>query len=187
MTDSVKYLLIVLLFSMWAIPRCVDANETPDVAVWLARSCVGESNNWKSYQTGECAAILHIYKKLSNRGRYSVFEVAKKYSAAIKRHKDHPNPWVFTLGRLGTKPKKWPHGAKWAPRRVDWLATLVLAESFLEGNVPDPLPLADHYGGECDHARAIRAGWWKLDTPFKNNFYSIINPKRKGEQNERHD
>jgi len=182
MKDGIKFTIVVLLFSLWAFPRCVEANEPPDVPLWLARSCVGESG-WDTHKTGECAAIIHIYRKRSEVTGKSIYEVARKYSAAIKHHKGHPNPWVKHLDRMGTKPKGLPTTVKWDVLKPIWLDVLAWVDTFVANPTPDPVPLADHYGGEVDHALAMKKGWWKLNTPFKNNFYSVTNPKKKGEQN----
>lgn len=187
MKEWAKLLLIILLFAGWGVPRCATAQDTPDVALWLARSCVGESG-WDTHKTGECSAIIHVYKKRSQITGWLIYKVARKYSAAIKARQGRPNPWVMYLDRLGTKPKKWPSQAKWDTHRAHWLEILAWVDTFMANPTPDPLPNADHYGGSVDAHRARRMGWWKLDTPqFKNKFWSITDPKRKGKENVNHD
>ena len=168
---AVAIILLVVLFIL-AVARGASADDS-DVGLWLARSCVGEGG-WESARSGECAAILHVYRKRAELSGRSVLTVAKKYSAAIKRRKNRPNPWVLHLNREGTQPEHWPSKkSKWEKHTSMWTEVLELADSFLLGDVQDPVPDADHYGCKVDHRRAMRAGWWKIKTKFRNNFYSI--------------
>lgn len=150
------------------------AEPVPD-SIWLARSCAGEAGLW-SYETGECLAILHIYKKRAELNSTSIVKMAKQYSAAIKqRGRRHPNRWVLYL-LDHTRPKYWPRGASWAKYRVHWIRLWFQAAMFLQGRTDDPLPRALHYGGSMDPRPQ---GFEMMQTKFRNRFYRIGNQNEK--------
>jgi hypothetical protein len=160
-------LLVAIVWFFWSKPGHA---EEPDTALWLARSCIGEAG-FNAHQTGECAAIWHVYRKRSELTGWTVYRVARKYSAAIKPGKQK-NKWVLYLDRDGNRPKHWP-AAKWDLYRDDWMATLEHVEGFMKGEVSDPAPDAMHYGSTIDAHRAIRAGWKLIKTKFRNQFWRV--------------
>jgi len=163
---------VILLFS--------PLSQARDVALWLARSCVGEAN-FDSAETGECAALLHVYAKRARLARKTIYEAVRKYSAAVKPRKNHPRPWVLQLNRNATQPKRWPkYKKKWLSVEYLWLDVLWLCDDFLKGKVTNPVPEADHYGSRVDEWRAVQQKWRKLKVPrtFKNQFWNI-NVRRK--------
>jgi len=165
-------LLVVLFFS--------PGLQARDVGLWLARSCVGEAN-FDSAETGECAALLHVYAKRARITNKTIYEIVRAYSAAVKPRKRHPRPWVLQLNRNGTRPKKWPgQKKKWSSVEHLWFDVLWLCDDFLKGKVSNPVPDADHYGSKIDEWRAVQQHWRKLRVPreFKNMFWNI-NVKRK--------
>ena len=146
-----------------------DAESLED-ALWLARSCVGEAG-WDSVETGECAAILHIYKKRGELNGKGTLWTAKKYSAAIKPGRHHRNTWVRYLD--GTrKPKHWPANLKWERYSEKWNRAYWYAVDFLNGEVEDPLPDAMHYGSRID-AHRVPSSWKRIKAPFRNWFWSV--------------
>jgi hypothetical protein len=149
--------------------------EKPDVALWLARSCIGEAK-WNCVESTECAGLMHIYLKRSIRsnGKYTIYEIVRKYSAATKRRPDHPRKWIFDLDRTKERPARFPKNLNWKwKHKPKWKKTLKHAEAFLRGEIPDPLPEADHYGSKDDHHRAVKAGWcWLVGAGMLNRFYS---------------
>lgn len=172
-------IMVMLVFMAMSLPGEGSSEGNPeDVAVWLARSCVGEAT-WGGVETTECAALLHIYAKVSCRTGWTILKSAKKYSAAIKKRPNHPRKWIFGLNRNANKPKKWPRGLKWEPAYGSWLDALDMADRFLLGKIPDPVPQAEHFGSKYDMDNARRLGWTNLSTPdgFKNLFWST-NRKR---------
>jgi len=150
-----------------------------DVALWVARSCVGEAG-FDSGESGECAAIAHIYRKRTKVTQFNLYQVTRRYSAAIKKGPHQKRKWVFYLCRDLKKPKYWSKGLHWPNYRDKWASILKLCDDFIAGKVLDPIPHADHYGGRMDRHRAKKWNWYKLDTPdFKNHFWSVTCPKRK--------
>lgn len=160
---------IVILLILTALALAVPVRgHTADIdAVWLARSCVGEAG-WSAWHTGECAAILHIYKKRAARTGETVTQMAKRYSAAIKPHSGRNNTWVLSLRADGKRPDSWPRGAKWGRYSYSWQMTLLVVELFLLGMVADPLPMAIHYGASFD---VPAPGSVRIKTIFRNRFY----------------
>jgi hypothetical protein len=99
--------------------------------------------------------------------------VLRRYSAAIKPIEGKRRPWIRQLRADGKRPEGWPPGADWQRYRADWMATLAHAGDILEGEVPDPLPRAVHYGGWIDR---LRPGphWRRIDAPgLRNYFYRV--------------
>jgi hypothetical protein len=164
-------LLVAMVVYFWTGPA---STEEPDVAVWLARSCVGEAG-WTAHASGECAGIWHIYRKRAERSGRSVYTVAHMYSAAIKPRAQRRNRWVLHMDRTAERPQYWP-ALPWRAYAAAWVSTLELADRFLAGDVPDPVPDADHYGSQVDRWRAIRAGWKFIRTGFRNQFWRV--PKK---------
>jgi hypothetical protein len=165
------FLVVILIVNIIGYACKADASEMDDT-IWLARSCVGEAG-WSSHKTGECSAILHVYKKISDRTGVPLIDVARKYSSAIKWYPGKPNKWVIHLNGPGKKPRKWPANLKWSKYKKSWLSTVEHVKMFLSGKVEDPLPNADHYGCGLEHWRAEREGWTELKTNFRNRFYSV--------------
>lgn len=160
--------LIALLSLLFGPP--VEA-KNQDVGLWLARSCVGEAG-WFSGDTGECAAIAHVYRKRAEIGRQGFYKAMRQYSAALKRRKAHPRKWLFDLNREGTRPEGWPRHLRWERFKGHWLTVLKEADSTLKGETPDPLPDAVHYGASID---SPPANVERLRVPyvFLNRFYKL--------------
>lgn len=191
MNQIVKEYSVMILIVIWAFavlqscePEPVNAQETTeDVAIWLARSCIGEAG-FESAETGECAALMHIYLKRSLRGKFTLYEIVRKYSAATKKRREHPRKWIFDMSRSFKKPARFPRNLNWKwKHKPQWKRTVRLADDFLLGNVLDPVPEADHYGSIVDEHRAIKAGWIFIRTEFKNQFWAVPGAKyRKGKK-----
>lgn len=161
---------IVFIIIMLA-PLAASAKK-PDVALWLARSCVGEAG-WDSYESLECPAIMHVYLKLALKTDVPLYRVTRKYSAAIKTRSTRARRWLLHLNREATRPQKWPKNVKWSVCRDRWKIMLKLADLFLTGHVGDPLPEARHYGGKMDKNLNPKH-WVKIREPgFRNIFYKI--------------
>jgi hypothetical protein len=150
----------------WAV--AANASEREDTALWLARSCIGEAG-WKAVETGECAAIWWVHRKRAG-GQAGELEMTLRYSNAVKYS---TRQWVVELNRDGEKPAGWPVGARWKYHLKYWKSTLLLADNFVAGDVPDPLPSAEHYGGEMDTGLS-RWMWRRIptDESFENRFYA---------------
>lgn len=143
-----------------------------DDSVWLARSCVGEAG-WRAHETGECLALLHLYRKRAALTGETVVELARRYSAAIKRHGTQRNRWVWHLGGA-SQPRGWPSGVDWQRYVYHWLQTRFVVAMFLQGRTVDPLPAAMHYGCVLDPQPT---GTVRMRTQramrFRNRFYRL--------------
>ena len=141
------------------------------VGLLLARSCGGEAG-LASIESGECAAILHVYLKRAALRGGTLAATVRAYSAAVKRRHGHPNAWIIDLDRTLERPARWPRGLRWSVARPLWGRALDFAEAFLRGEVPDPLPAALHFGGRMDRGRLSAASWAPIPrTGFRNIFY----------------
>jgi hypothetical protein len=168
MTEKSILLTLILMIVLF---QCCTA-KAEDTAIWLARSCIGEAG-WDSAESGECAAIMHIYRKRAIIRDDTIVSTAKAYSAAIKQRYNRHNPWIMHLSRELTKPAQWPTTASWGQYRERWKLALDLADNFLLGIVEDTCPSAVHYGSRIDRARAINAGWKQVRCGFRNQFWRI--------------
>ena len=149
----------------------LNASEPNSEALWLARSCIGEAG-WKAHETGECAAIMHIYRKRGILNGKGTLWTAKKYSAAIKPGVHQRNKWVMNLNVSG-KPERWPLTLDWDRYEMHWLRTYFQAQLFINNMLRDPTPDAMHYGSSIDHHRA-KPNWKRLNKPnFRNWFYKV--------------
>lgn len=147
--------------------------EEPDVALWLARSCVSEAG-FDSGATGECAAIAHVYAKRAERSGREYYKIMRQYSAGIKYRAGHSRDWVFDLRRSAKRPHHWPARASWPHFKKHWVNTLQMCDHFVDGSVADPLPKSDHFGGRMDAWRATQQGWRAIPhKTFKNIFYAV--------------
>lgn len=156
------WLFITLLGALYAC-KAKASNES----LWLARSCVGEAG-WDAWQTNECYAMPHVYKKRAKITDQSILKQASQYSSAIKNFKNKRNPWVLHLVKKGTKPKKWPKNLNWDNFKFHWIMTLLIVDLFLDDESVDPLPKAIHYGCVFD---TPPNGLKRIKTKFKNRFY----------------
>lgn len=152
----------------WIVLMSVLSSHTQsdDTALWIARSCVGEAG-FASAETGECAAIAHIYLKRAPLCRKPVQWVARRYSAAIK---STGKKWVRNLDRSGKRPLGWPKHLNWQGHLPKWAAVVSIADGVVNGRVSDPLPDALHYGGRMDKGIDLRY-FEIMKTTFRNIFY----------------
>lgn len=163
-----NFALYILFFIITFFQCCESRADDPDVALWLARSCIGEAG-WTAHRTGECSAIWHVYRKRSDATGWPLLAVVRKYSVAVKRIKGRPNPWILDLNRGYTRPEKWPGGLRWSNvHRYHWGQMLFQARLFLAGKLTDPLPMANHFGSPID---PVPATWVRVRAGFRNWFY----------------
>lgn len=167
MSDIPLYLIFALITLAQATGAKTAEPSHEETVLWLARSCTGEAG-WRSYRTGECAAILHVYRKRSKLTGETTVELARRYSAAIKQHDGKRNKWALTLRVDGGKPERWPNHLNWDRYRGHWVAMLIYVDFFLREMVPDPLPRAMHYGCKFD---IPPPGSVRIKTKFRNRFY----------------
>ena len=162
--------VIFFTIVLGAITTQVNARgKRPDLALWLARSCVGEAG-WNSADTGECAAIAWVYHKRSyNFPRRDYFKTMMEYSAAIKP--DPRRPWIRRLTRRGDRPPLLETNIYWGKHQKKWFKVLEVADNFFRGRVTDPCPDCLHYGGHFDKKRMDLTIWRVAKTPDFNNLF----------------
>lgn len=139
--------------------------------VWLARSCVGEAG-FDAHD--ECVGIAWVYatryREIGQNGRFE--SVIRKYSAAVKEKSTHRRPWILTLNLAGKQPEKWPEKLSWKVHRPMWIQMLAELDAWSQGNRPNPVPTANHYGGDMDKPRKA---WVRISPAngmkFRNTFY----------------
>lgn len=167
-------ILVILVAAIGlTMPLGIKAETKPDVGLWLARSCIGEAGFYAV--EGECAAIAHVYLKRAEIAGVPYYKTLRQYSGAIKRHRGHTRPWLFGLRRDNARPENWPPNLKWPAYREAWSNTLSIADAFIAGEIPDPLPRADHYGGWVDRHRIVKGVWKRIPAPYRNRFYCVRN------------
>ena len=170
----------IILGMSLGVQAAKDDQHT-DVGLWLARSCVGEAG-FTSLETGECAAIMHIYKKRSSGSRKSIYKTARRYSAALKPVSNPQyrinNTWILSLRRNLQKPYNWNPRLRWNPHKILWRRMLIHADDFLKGRVTDPVPTAVHYGGNMDRGNLSPRYWRRITgLPYANTFYEARTKK----------
>jgi len=144
---------------------------TEKAKVWTARSCVGEAG---FDAVEECMAIAWVYATRANDTSRTYLWIVKRYSSAIKRHDEHDRPWIFELNADGEKPENWPPVLSWKRHRPMWSEILEGLDAWAKGDVPNPVPGANHYGSVVDARRALYVRkWTKLEAPghFRNWFF----------------
>lgn len=160
-----------------------DDQWNENTKLWLARSCVGETQfgiGAKDESMEECFAIAWVYakryKELQEQGKgKSLFWIITRYSSALKGGSTKARPWILYLGYDLEKPKHWPDHLSWDVHRPLWKDKLDRLDQWFAGNAPDPVPQANHYGGAMDAHRAEYVwGWKRLSAPpyFQNRFYT---------------
>lgn len=140
---------------------------TDTTKLWLARSCVGEA--WFN-TVDECMAIAWVYATRARQQNVSLNRMVRRYSSPLKRDKNNGRIWIFHLALNGQRPKHWPRNLNWKKHQEKWFTLLAALDRWAEGDVPNPVPGANHFGGSMD-VPDIR--WAKLKVPkgFKNRFY----------------
>jgi len=155
--------------------RPVPANQwSPKIRVLLGRSCVGEAG-WYSGETQECAMLGNIYAKQAKQQSVYFATAMLKYSYAIKADFGIvKHPWLDGLHANGKRPRNWPRNLRWSVHRPLWKQILDTIDSWYRGEIPNPIPDADHFGGGMDVPRAeLREKWKRLCAPrnFRNRYY----------------
>jgi hypothetical protein len=168
-----RILLTILICLFFCIP--IQANPLParqwtdDAKLWTARSCAGESG-FEAVE--ECAAIAWVYANRSAHYRCKYTYLVRRYSSAVKKHERHRRPWLFELDLQGTRPKTWPSNLDWSKHKKLWFRLLKMLDHWAAGQVVNPVPGADHFGGKMD----LPGKYWRIvkpktDAVFKNIFY----------------
>lgn len=142
--------------------------------ILLAASCIGEAG-WDAHETGECAAIIYVYKTRADLYGVSVRSMVSKYSSPLKTR---TKPWLMHLNKEGTCPKHFPKNLSWKKYKKDWLDTLTVAEQALHSQTRNPTPGAEHFGMHSDKkflgtsSSLGKSIWVRINTPgLKNHFY----------------
>jgi len=146
-------------------PRPVDAEA-------CARVSVGEAG-WDP-ATGDAAAITNVLRRRAERRGVSISRMARLYSTGHFDGARSRRRWIAGLTLAASRPSGWPAQLAWrGDYRARWLAMVEHVRSVLRGEVPDPCPGADHWGGPMDDWRAERAGWARVEcrSPTRNRFW----------------
>ncbi len=149
-----------------------------ETKIWLARSCVGEIGfgftDRPHEADEECVAIAWVYAKRVKAIRWPLQKVIRRYSAAVKPHSAHTRPWILGLNRGSQEPAAWPKNLRWSVHKPLWKQKLRVLDRWANGEIADPLPKANHYGGKMDARMAEYIRKWKrVPTPeyYLNRFY----------------
>jgi hypothetical protein len=126
----------------------------------LAQVCVGEA----LWALRDCAAITHVlikrWRTVPELQGMTLAEVAVAYSAPMRR-KSRRARWVRALPASAGK------------HRVRWARVLNTVTGVLNGDVPDPCPLATHWGSPTDSPTDRMIGvCGRLG--LKNIFYRVM-------------
>jgi len=169
MRRIIPYIMVLALSQVAAKPTNDWNSETK---LWLGRSCAGEAG---IHAHDECMGIAWVYATRAQETGMSLLKLIKKYSAAVKPHEKHRRPWLFELTLDGCKPEHFPRGLKWRVHRYYWMNMLKKLDQWARGEIENPVPCANHFGGAMD---TPHVQWIRIRTPlskaFKNRFYREV-------------
>lgn len=157
---TISAIYIALCFLVDLLPNRVRAEE--NTTLRLAQ-CIRSECNECRVNPNEKNAIAWVLKKGAKRSGRTLIEQIEAYCAVFDRHNERSNLiWSSTFN----EPK---HGRfQW------WQKAKLWAKSFLIKPPIDPLPKADHWGGNMDTHRANKMGWRRVAGPpeYANTFWS---------------
>jgi hypothetical protein len=144
--------LLLLTTTVHAKPPIPAHTWTPQARIWLARALVGESG-WDNRL--DQAAVAWVLAKRWERYRPDLFHfegMVKAYACPVKW--GAPRPWVRQLPADGwTRPRQWKNSmGPWGAVVLRWQGVLEFVDHWAAGEVPDPIPEANHYGSPTDPA-----------------------------------
>jgi len=137
-------------------PTWQGARIDRDAVLTGARLCVGETG-FRDHET--CAAMIGVIARRAARRDVCFSRMATLYSRALRS----PQPgrrWVPLLHDAPEPPQFWA-GASWGFYRPQFAAMIAHVRSVLAGDVGDPCPSAEHFGGHMDSHR-MRSGWVRV-------------------------
>lgn len=157
---AISAIYIGVSFLVDLSPSKAQAEE--NAALRLAQ-CIRSECNECRINPNEKNAIAWVLKKGAERSGRTLLEQITAYCAMFDRQNKRSNLiWSSTFD----EPK---HGrSQW------WRNAKIWAESFLKSPPDDPLPKADHWGGNMDTHRANKMGWRRIAGPpeYANTFWS---------------
>lgn len=171
-----RLLALAALLALYAaiLAGRIEAQARPTTNVALARVCVAEAG-W-DVTSGDCAAIVHLLERRADAQGIPVRRMAELYAS---RHFDPERTdrrrWIVGLTIEARRPAGWPSGVPWRAFRPAWLSTIAHVDAVRRGDVADPCPGADHWGGPMDDHRAIHAGWERVEcaAETRNRFWLV--------------
>lgn len=175
--------LLVLLAGYWfALRHGVAGAQANDTTVEaLARVCAAEAG-WDT-RTGDCAAIVHLLRRRAQRHEIRVATMARLYSSRhFDRERLDRRRWIAGLRLDGRRPGGWPGRLPWSRYRAAWRQVIAHVRAVLRGEVGDPCPGADHWGGPMDDWRARAAGWARVEcsSSTRNRFWNVPQAPSRG-------
>lgn len=151
------------LLGSFCISDSTSKAKAEESAALRLAQCIRAECNDCDVNPKEKTAIAWILKKGAERTGRTLIEQTEAYCAVFDRHNERSNLiWSSTFN----EPK---HGRfQW------WQKAKLWAKSFLIKPPIDPLPKADHWGGNMDTHRANKMGWRRVAGPpeYANTFWS---------------
>jgi hypothetical protein len=138
---------VLLLTSVAQADILPEDQWNEEVAVWLARAMVSEAG-WKSQN--DHAAIAWVLKRrwetrVDRDPEWTFLDQIKHYCTGMKGKASRRDRWVRDLSPDGSKPQGWPRNVSWETYLPAWNNAWDLANAWVEGEVKDPCPAADHW------------------------------------------
>jgi len=152
-------------------PPIAPSEWNTGTKVLLARSCIGEAG-FRAQE--ECVAIAYVYAARAMQTGASFRTVMRQYSSAIKKHEQHRRPWLFEITAAGTRPTSWPRHLSWPRHREALFALMAVLDRWAAGEIPNPVPGANHYGSTQDLHRSdyfTEAMLVPAPAHFRNRFF----------------
>lgn len=196
-----KNIILVLLLGTAALfpASAAHGQSRPDPALLLARICVSEAG-WDCFDTKDGLGIHEVLLRGDARHGISYGAFARAYSKAAGRGGDNVRErtrWIREMNERGEQPPSWPAqryvrngdtvrihpGLPWSQYRASWLAVLERAKEVVRRYELDNISVwgvcaspVDDWGGQMDHARAMRNGLREVECgETSNNFYARPN------------
>lgn len=163
---------IGLLAPLAMAPEPAAGQSSLPAQLALAQICASEAS--VQSETDDCAAIAQVLIRRARGGPLK--KIAYNYSSRVfSRDRTDARRWIAHLSPTGEQPPGWPATLPWNKWQKRWLDLYRHAGRILRGEVANPcLTPPDHWGGEMDDWRAVKAGWNRVDCGDTfNNFWAV--------------
>lgn len=161
------------------VARAQSRNISDEDRIWLARVLVAELD----WSTGDdAAAIAHLLARRARLRGTTLAQTIRSYSTPFRSRlpRTERSRWLRALpwGELPVGFTFGNDGVNFERMQSAWARTRRLVERFASGEVADPCPSADHFGGPMDHTGAVRAGYRRVCTQIRGSFFYEVMPRR---------